>query len=182
MRRARFTALSNTVRSGAIVAVDLGYSSSRKTCGIARSVDNFSACHSFGNSLAVVVNSLTSNPTQILVLEAVLSTSHCRGGNPRDRGDFEKGRSWYYGPGAVTFLAATRFLSELDRLLPRHLQVRLAEAFLSNKVDRSGHDEDAKLIAEKFWSSPIERSIHGLEPILPLVSGVPPVRSFRYAS
>ena len=101
-------------------------------------------------ALALVADSLRADSKQILVLEAVLSTSHSQTGNPRERGNFEKGRGWYHGPGAATFVAATRFLSELNRLLPRGSQIRLAEAFLSNKADRSRHDDDAKLIAQSF--------------------------------
>jgi hypothetical protein len=81
----------------------------------------------------------------------------------------------------VTFLAATRFLAELDKLLPGTQVVELAEAFLSNKQERSGHQTDASLIAKKFWSRRPESLLEGVEPILPIISGVPPVRAFAYS-
>ena len=176
----RFVALKEVSRPRTVLAVDLGYSSERRSCGIAVSDDSRSACWTFGDALTEVARILTNVPRTILVLEGVLSTSHCDKGNPRDRGAFEKGRSWYYGPGAVTFLAATRFLAELGKLLPSTQVVDLAEAFLSNKQKRSGHQTDASLIAKRFWSRRPEPLVEGVEPILPIISGVPPVRSFAY--
>lgn len=46
----------------------------------------------------------------VLVLEAVLSIYYDEHGNPDIRGDFEKGRGWYWGPKAgeiSTILRAT---------------------------------------------------------------------------
>ena len=146
----RFAALKEVSGSRSVLAVDLGYSSKRRSCGIALSNDSRAACCTFGDALIEVARILTKAPRTILVLEGVLSTSHYHNGNPRDRGVFEKGRSWYYGPGAVTFLAAARFLAELHKLLPGSPVVKLAEAFLSNKQQRSGHQTDASLTANKF--------------------------------
>lgn len=178
--KGRFSALDASSERLGVIAVDLGYSSRRKSCGIARSETRDAKCFRFGEAIAFVADSLRDNAEQVLVLEAVLSTSHCEKGNPRDRGQFERGRSWYYGPGAVTFLAAARFLSELHRALPAGQQVLLAEAFLSNKAERSRHDGDASLIATTFWKRPTELLIEGVEPITPLVMGVPPVKTFAY--
>jgi hypothetical protein len=176
----RFVALKEVSGPRTVLAVDLGYSSERRSCGIALSNDSIARCWTFGDALTEVATILTNVPQAVLVLEGVLSTSHCHKGNPRDRGAFEKGRSWYYGPGAVTFLAATRFLAELSKLLPATQVVDLAEAFLSKKHGRPGHQTDSCLIAKKFWTRQPEPLVEGVEPILPIVSGVPPVRSFVY--
>jgi hypothetical protein len=176
----RFLALNEISRGRSVLAVDLGYSSARRSCGIALSDDSRGACCTFGDAVIEVAGILTGAPRTVLVLEGVLSTSHTKKGNPRDRGAFEKGRSWYYGPGAVTFLAATRFLAELSKLLPSAQIVDLAEAFLSNKQQRSGHQTDASLIAKRFWLQRPEPLVDGIEPILPIIAGIPPVRSFAY--
>lgn len=176
----RFSALADESHNRNVLAVDLGYSSKAKSCGIALSDNSMAVCCTFGNALAKVAAIITADPKLVLVLEGVTSTSHCAKGNPRDRGAFEKGRSWYYGPGAVTLLAVVRFLAELDKLLPDIQVVDLAEAFLSNKQRRSGHQNDASLIAKTFWSRRPEVLVENVEPILPIIFGVPPVRSFAY--
>lgn len=181
-RRIRFSALKDVSHDRSVLAVDLGYSSKGKTCGIALSDVSTTTCCTFGDALSKVAGIIRSDPKLVLVLEGVTSTSHCHKGNPRDRGTFEKGRSWYYGPGAVTLLAAMRLLAELDRLLPGTQLVDVAEAFLSNKRRRSGHHTDALLIAKTFWSRQPEVLVENVEPILPIICGIPPVRSFVHPS
>ncbi len=180
-RAPRFEALRDSARQRPVIAVDLGYSSKRPTCGVATSILGESKCYRFGDAVTRVVDLCVGQPKAVLVLEAVLSTSHNSQGNPCDRGGFEKGRSWYYGPGAVTFLAAMRFLAELDKRLPERLVIDIAEAFLSNKAIRSRHESDAALIAKTFWKRRTEHLSDDVKAILPIIGGVPPVRSFAYA-
>jgi hypothetical protein len=55
----------------------------------------------------------------------------------------------------------------------------VAEAFLSNKVDRTSHADDAAAILSRFWDvSPVPLQ-SGCEPLLSSIAGVPPVRVFR---
>ncbi len=94
------------------------------------------------------------------------------------RGDFEKGRGWYYGPGVVTFAAAMRFLNTLRNIVSIDASVILAEAFLAFKKKRSDHSKDAMTIYNKFWETKPEKLRAGVEPILEGISGVPSVRVF----
>jgi hypothetical protein len=114
----------------------------------------------------------------VLVIEAPLSTFHCKNGNPDLRGEFEKGRGWYWGPGAVALIAAMRFLRMLSEKLPVDRSVLLAEAFLSNKPSKTKHIDDASMIVNKFWLAKSERLRKGVEPAIDLVSGVPCIRVF----
>ena len=100
-------------------------------------------------------------------------------GNPDIRGDFEKGRGWYYGPGVVTLAAALRFLKILRNEVSKDARVILSEAFLSFKNGRTNHSNDAKIIYDQFWKTKPEKIREGTEPILEFISGVPSVRVFK---
>jgi hypothetical protein len=114
-----FHALTGRLRDLPVVAADLGYSSNRRTCGVATSDRPEGISCMFGEAIPKVARFCADRTNPVLVLEAVLSTRHCSSGNPCIRGAFERGRGWYWGPGAVTMIAALRFLSELERMLPK---------------------------------------------------------------
>ena len=114
----------------------------------------------------------------MLVLEAALSTFHSPAGNPDLRGEFERGRGWYWGPGAVSLVAAQRFLRVVSSGLPPMLSIPLAEAFLSNKPKRTKHSQDALTILENFWASAPVQLRPGVEPAMGIICGVPSVRVF----
>lgn len=114
----------------------------------------------------------------VLVLEAPLSTFHNAMGNPEIRGEFERGRGWYHGPGAVALLATQHFLQQLEHKLGGRKPVLLAEAFLSNKPQRTAHSADALAILRRFWRPEPEPLKSGVEPLLGLVEGIPEVRVF----
>jgi hypothetical protein len=161
------------------VAVDLGYSSSRPSCGIAWTGCPEPACFTFGRAIERVLELLEEDRRRVLVLEAALSTYHDENGNPRNRCEEEEGRGWYYGPGVLSLVAATRFLDQLGRRLkPADEPVLVAEAFLSNKTGRTRHEDDAAQIVEQFWKAKPVRLADGVEP-LGSISGVPSVRVFR---
>ena len=122
---------------------------------------------------------LLERPGLILVLEAVLSTYHDPAtDNPGLRGEFERGRGWYWGPGAVSCLAAQRFLTMLTPRLGGQ-RIVLAEAFVSNKTGPTGHGEDARLIAHHFWNSAGDyQPRQDSQPVLQIIQGVPQVRVF----
>jgi hypothetical protein len=133
----------------------------------------------FGNATSTVTKWIDRNGPCILIIEAVLSTFHDKSGNPDIRGDFEKGRGWYYGPGAVTFAAATRFLRVLRQRVASDVFVFLAEAFLSFKKTRSSHSKDAMIILNRFWKTDPVQVKEGTEPIINLIYGVPSIRVFH---
>jgi hypothetical protein len=154
----RFHALGDQ-RDLAVVAVDLGYSSSRSSCGVATSGGAEPKHYTFGDAVTAVATLCNERLAPVLVLEAPLSTSHCDRGNPRIRGGFEKGRGWYWGPGAVTLIAAMQFLKELESRLDVRVPLLLAEAFLSNKARRSLDTDDAVLIAKTKAASALSSSV-----------------------
>ena len=161
-----------------LIALDLGYSRNKPTCGMMHSDIDQPVELTFGDAINAVRNRIEKYGPCILTIEAVLSTFHNDEGNPDIRGDFEKGRGWYYGPGAVTLAAAMRFLSILRKVVSTDATVKLAEAFLSFKIKRSSHSRDARIIYSQFWETKPEKIRDGTEPILKFISGVPSVRVF----
>lgn len=159
-------------------ALDLGYSRDKATCGIMHGGINEPIELTFGNAINAVKNWIERNGSCILIVEAVLSTFHSIEGNPDIRGNFEKGRGWYYGPGVVTFASAMRFLTVLKNVVSIDATVTLAEAFLSFKEGRSSHSKDAMIIYDEFWETKPEEVKLGSEPILEFISGVPSIRVF----
>ena len=126
----------------------------------------------FGKAIEEVIRLVENFGTLVLILEAVLSTYHDEHGNPDLRGDFEKGRGWYYGPGVVTYAAANRFLRILHQKCTSNSIVYLAEAFLSFKKDPSPHPADAFVIFNSFWNTHPESLRDGTEPILDIIRGI----------
>ena len=171
-----FVALKRQRADGPVLAVDLGYSAAAKSCGVAWSGGGEPQNVQFGDAISLVSQLLQREPPPVLVLEAVLSTLHSPEGNPSIRGAFEKGRGWYWGPGAVSALAARRFLEELGCRLER--PVLLGEAFLSNKSGPTRHCDDANKIVHDCWLAEPVPLIPGVEPLLPIINGVPSVRVF----
>ncbi len=176
---ARFVAygLADQVRERPpLVVVDIGYSAVKRSCGLAWEGGGKGIRCTFGACIKRVGEQLLALPTPLLVVEGVLSTYHdSQTGNPDIRGEFERGRGWYWGPGAVSLVAARRFLEQL----PGDHAVLLAEAFLSNKKAKTGHEQDAAAILANFWDVRAEALREGTEPLSPLIDGVPSVRVFE---
>jgi hypothetical protein len=162
-----------------LIAVDLGYSHDKASCGIMHSGIKEPATLQFGDAVKEVTKLLEQISPCILIIEAVLSTYHDEDGNPDIRGFFEKGRGWYYGPGVATYAAAIRFLRMLRKNCSNNAAVYLSEAFLSFKKKRSRHCDDARIIFDSFWETPTESLKDGTEPILNFILGVPSVRVFK---
>lgn len=162
-----------------LVAIDLGYSHSAASCGIMHAGIKEPATLQFGATIEEVISLVEQFGTLVLILEAVLSTYHDEHGNPDIRGDFEKGRGWYYGPGVATYTAAIRFLRILHQQCTSNSIVYLAEAFLSFKKKRSSHSDDALIIFNSFWDTHSESLKDGTEPILDFIEGIPSVRVFK---
>ena len=162
-----------------LVAIDLGYSHNEASCGIMHTGIKEPAPLKFGATIKEVIRLVELLGTLVLILEAVLSTYHDEQGNPDIRGDFEKGRGWYYGPGVATYAAAIRFLRILHQQCTSNSIVYLAEAFLSFKKKRNSHSDDALIIFNSFWDTHSECLKDGTEPILDFIEGIPSVRVFK---
>ena len=162
------------------LAIDLGYSARQKSCGLAHSHSEETQSLTFGQAIETTAELIRDKGPHTLILEAVLSTYHRADGNPEIRGDFEKGRGWYHGPGVTTFAAALRFLYELDRRLPRKsAPLPLVEGFLSYKPARTAHADDARRLIEEFDTSEIFQPATGSQAISPAIQGLPQIRRYN---
>jgi hypothetical protein len=168
------------LRDGFVVAVDLGFARSKKSCGLAwqngRSgqlqPERTKTC-CFGECIGEVWRLLESHREAVLIVEAPLSGLFSETGNPIGRGTFEEQdptsesrgpRYWYSGPGAAMCLAATLFLRELVRRSsqsPARIPARkvvLYEGFLSFKKPEkpkvTDHWFDARRLVESFFQIP----------------------------
>lgn len=162
-----------------LVAIDLGYSHNAASCGIMHAGIKKPTTLQFGATIEEVIRLSEQFGTLLLILEAVLSTYHDERGNPDIRGDFERRRGWYYGPGVVTYAAAIRFLRILHQKCTSDSVIYLAEAFLSFKGKSSSHSNDALIIFNSFWDTHSESLKDRTEPILDLIEGIPSVRVFK---
>lgn len=156
-----------------LIAIDLGYSREKATCGLMHDGIDEPIVLTFGDAIINVKECIDRKRFCILVIEAVLSTFH------NFKGNFEKGRGWYYGPGVVTLAAALRFLKILRHEVSKDARVIISEAFLSFKKGRTNHSNDAKIIYDQFWKTKPEKIREETEPILEFISGVPSVRVFN---
>jgi len=171
-------ALSGSEIGIPVLAVDIGYSASNRSCGLCWEAKS---CRlRFGDCVTAITRVIEEavSPRVVLVIEAPLSVYHNPAtGNPSIRGQFEKDRGWYYGPGAVTCLAAQRLLSCVDAAV--HREVLVAEAFFSNQPRRTPHDEVATLIHDDFWHVEPSETNDGVVPLPPLQEYAPPIRVFQ---
>jgi hypothetical protein len=75
------------------LAIDLGYSRNRPTCGIMYKDIAQPIELQFGNTISAVPQWINQNGPCVLIIAAVLSNFHNESGNPDIRGDFEQGRN-----------------------------------------------------------------------------------------
>lgn len=169
-----FVAFQDEPTEVSLVAVDIGYSVRKRSCGLAWTGGDRPQEFTFGQAVGDVAELLMQVNRPLLVIEAPLSTYHNCSGNPDLRGGFEIRRGWYWGAGVLTLAAARRFLRVLaDQLENR--EIFLAEAFLPGS---QGHAADAQTILDNFWAITPEELVPGVEPASDLIEGVPSVRCF----
>jgi len=158
--------MRDALRTSVVVAVDLGFSETHETCGLAWRAENEEGAENatFDRCATRVVSLLrASRERSTLVLEAPLSGCF-KEGNPTVRfsGDplsdtrsFESGRGWYYGAGGGVCLAAIFFLRRLRSELKAATQVEVAifEGFVSFKTEKSDHLADARALLACFLSA-----------------------------
>jgi hypothetical protein len=137
------------------MAVDLGFASKKKSCGLAWQVlDSIPQTErsDFRRCLEKVAAFLSDNANSVLIVEAPLSGLFGPTGNPKGRTPFEKScvagrtstRYWYVGAGAAVGLGAVFLFSHLSQLVtPETNLVHVVEGFVSFKTRRSNDKEDA---------------------------------------
>ena len=173
-----FRAFAGEVCDKPLIVVDLGYSAHAKSCGLFWTGAQHAEELQFGDAVRRTAQLVSERTKSILVLEGVLSTYHAPSGNPEIRGDFERGRGWYWGAGVLSFAAAIRFLQELNEIAEGR-KIEIAEAFLSNKNTPTDHADDAIFIHDRFWITQPEKLKNDVKPASPLMQDIPSVRVFR---
>ena len=175
----RYTASIDT--SLPIVAIDIGYSAQTASCALANSYTRETQTIKFGECIETTRHLIEEKGNHTIILEAVLSTYHRLDGNPDIRGDFEKGRGWYYGPGVSTFAAAIRFLLVLDQKLPERIRpIPIVEGFLSYKKIRTQHADDAQRLLKEFYTAERFKARSGSEPIISEIEGIPSIVRYNH--
>jgi len=163
-----------------IIAIDIGYSARARSCGFTYTGASSTETLFFGQCIEATQELIKKAGAHTLILEAVLSTYHRPDGNPDIRGEFEKGRGWYYGPGVSTFAAAIRFLEMLDQELPQNIRpLPLVEGFLSYKKSRTEHCDDAQRLLDEFETTERFEAAAGSEPILASIDGIPKILRYN---
>jgi hypothetical protein len=161
----------DSLKGGLVVAIDLGFSKTRKSCGIAwreGSARSYGESLRFGECAKRVASLFEAHSRGTLIVEAPLSGKFTSAGDPIERGGFErkggslsKGthRHWYAGGGGVMCLAAIFFLRELlDEF--QHLsdhaeekEITLFEGFVTFKPEATRDVVDAQLLVDSFMGS-----------------------------
>jgi hypothetical protein len=134
---------------GTWLILDVGFSSSRKTCGIILG-DNKADKLKFNDATDEVVRIARNKSLLNLVIEAPLSVAFDRSGNPKARSIEKEGgknRLWYVGPGCAVLVAAMYLMKKLYDSHPS-AEIRLFEGFVSykSKATRSGDVKDVELL------------------------------------
>ena len=133
-------------REGDWLFVDIGFSSTEKTCGVLMGGDSPTEI-TFSDAKKFVVQELQRSGSPLnLVIEAPLSATFSRYGNPTGRSFERRGRTtryWYYGGAALLVVATGHLLRGVLDSVPNR-PVRLFEGFVSFKSNRvpSSHAGD----------------------------------------
>lgn len=149
---------AEALRSLPVVAVDLGFSGSIKSCAVATRDPKLRTCTAekmrFAECVDFVVSRLSSFKRCVLIVEAPLSAAFDHLGNPAPRGSFEsrpKPRWWSIGAGAAMALAAQYLLRECCVTVPPSSRQYLIEGFVTG-ADSGDHAVVAKRLLETFLS------------------------------
>ena len=141
--------------SGQWVFVDIGFSGSSKSCGIAIG-DSQPRDLRYSDMVSRIARELEAGASPVnLLIEAPLSVAFNASGNPTGRTIEKKGRQtryWYVGAGAAMLLATTHLLRCLNDMRPSR-EVRLFEGFASFKSRgrRSSHADDVSNLRSIVW-------------------------------
>ena len=141
--------------SGQWLIVDIGFSSTARSCGVwdsSADEENPARAVTFAELKSIVIEEAQKAGTQPLnlLIEAPLSVAFQPNGNPTRRlsdtwtdvdGETQR-RDWYVNAGAVTLIAASYLLRALHGC-QRQREVRLFEGFVSFKSASTGHKSEA---------------------------------------
>lgn len=140
--------------SGPWIFLDIGFSNSSKTCGIALG-DAPPECKTYAAAKSSILEHIdfTDNEKINLVIEAPLSVCFSPSGNPKGR-SIEKAvnnspRYWYTGAGVAVMVAAMYLVKEIDAQRSKK-SIRLFEGFVTYKDRKvkSDHIRDVLLLRE----------------------------------
>ena len=147
------------------LAIDMGFSGDRPTCGIAfRAQGSREVARKrlqFGECVDFTSKTLASVSEAVLIVEAPLSAAFDRRGNPQARGAFEANPKpcwWSAGPGAAMALAAQYFLRALPGAGAGGQKCHLIEGFVTG-VDSGDHAEVAERLIDGL-SAPRQAEWH----------------------
>jgi hypothetical protein len=139
-----------------VIAVDLGFSGKKASCGVAFSAFSERPRGSgmqFYRAADRVGQFITEHKASVLILEAPLSASFTSSGNPQPRGEFEhedQARWWSMSPGAAMALAALFFLRRINHAQAnRKHKTHVIEGFLSYN-DLRGDSAVAAALRDAF--------------------------------
>jgi len=145
------------IDSGDWAFVDIGFSSTSKSCGFLQK-EGSAEVLTFGDLKSKLIGlAEIGGPPLNIVIEAPLSISFNKKGNPAGR-SFEKSekgsRYWYTNGGCVVMVSAGYLLRALLETVPAR-EIRLFEAFVSFKPKdkKSSHLEDVLAMREAVKKS-----------------------------
>ena len=136
---------------GSWICLDIGFSSTKKSCGLIIG-DGEAKCVDFADAQARIVQHVsTANSVVNLVIEAPLSVAF-RNGLPVPRSierKDDKSRAWYVGPGCAVMVAAMYLIKEIASACSGR-ELRLFEAFISYKEPglKSDHAKEAQMLRD----------------------------------
>ena len=145
-------------RKGEWLFVDVGFSATRRTCGVLKGTGQ--PCEvTFRELVNLTVQEVKRNDPEPLnlLLEAPLSVAFNKRGNPTGRSFERRGgtpRYWYSGAAPALIIATGHLLRSLVNSGVQR-DVRLFEGFLSFKPpnSKSNHIEDVRELRKAVWNS-----------------------------
>ncbi|WP_397385641.1 hypothetical protein [Prosthecobacter sp.] len=180
----RFAPVTNNdnqahLRSLPVLAIDLGFSATKETCGAAAwpTDQDFQAPLNYSRFLESTCRWISKNdPAVVLILEAPLSGAFDPDGNPIPRGDFERfhsetnrssPRHWNIMAGASMALAAIHFCHALGLRIKQEITIHVVEGFASRYTDEQHNKPSHMDVAKELLS----RWRDGQELLIPQVVG-----------
>jgi len=157
---------------GKWIFLDIGFSSKGRTCGLAFG-DGSPQKLTYGAATRSIVDNLRNEEGLInLVIEAPLSVSFDKNGNPKGR-KIEKRdsdtRYWYAGLGCAVMTAAMYLIRDIHEATKHspNIEVRLFEGFVSFKENETDHRDDVCALREKVRNAAWhQKSVVGPEDLI----------------
>ena len=131
--------------------LDIGFSSSRPSCGAFRSDTGKTSSMFYGDLARDILEFVNGRNRAGLIVEAPLSYSFDSKGNPCGRSFEKQGaktRYWFAGLGCAVMSAALFLLLQLHQNQTRG-EIVLFEGFVSFKGSLTNHEDDARALFEK---------------------------------